>query len=236
MPYVSRSGVRLDASSGIVVGRKKRIAFSKRDRTPYWLIGAPSARGSAGGGAEGLDRHAATALPSAAPSPRNQRRDLSGTARTIIRSMRKSTLLFAATASLVSLLAMPRAHATGAANAALQTAANPNGWQIPENARDEKSPLTATPAVLKKGKSIYDSKCQKCHGPQGKGDGPDGDSEHKPADLTDASRATRNTDGVLFYKVWNGRQDPKMPAFKSELGKDDVWAVVEYAKSLRKAQ
>jgi len=111
--------------------------------------------------------------------------------------------------------------------------ANPNGWQIPENAREEKSPLEPTPAVLKKGKSIYESKCAKCHGSHGKGDGPDGDKEHPPADLTDASRAVRNPDGILFYKVWNGRKEPKMPAFKSELTKDEVWAVVEYAKRLR---
>ena len=110
----------------------------------------------------------------------------------------------------------------------------PSGWQIPENARDETSRLQPTPDVLKKGKSIYDSKCAKCHGPQGRGDGPDGDKEHPPADLTDASRAPRNPDGILFYKVWNGRKQPEMPAFKSDLSKDEVWAVVEYAKSLRK--
>jgi mono/diheme cytochrome c family protein len=118
---------------------------------------------------------------------------------------------------------------------AYQPAASANGWTIPENAREEKSPLSTTPAVFKKGKAIFDSKCQKCHGPQGKGDGPDGDPEHKPADLTDASRAPRNPDGVMFYKIWNGRTNPKMPAFKTELPKDDVWAVVEYAKGLRKA-
>ena len=117
-----------------------------------------------------------------------------------------------------------------------QGAGNSGGWTIPENARQEKSPLSAAPAILKKGKGVFESKCQRCHGPQGKGDGPDGDPEHKPADLTDASRASRNTDGVMFYKVWNGRKDPKMPAFKSDLSRDDVWAVVEYAKSLRKGQ
>jgi len=116
----------------------------------------------------------------------------------------------------------------------LQGQAYPGGWQIPENARDETSRLQPTPDVLKKGKSIYDSKCAKCHGPQGRGDGPDGDKEHSPADLTDASRAPRNPDGILFYKVWNGRKQPKMPAFKSDLSRDEVWAVVEYAKSLRK--
>src|SRR5437660_8899204 len=130
--------------------------------------------------------------------------------------------------ALAALVALP-----GVGHAA-QREANSNGWQIPDNAREEKSPLQPTPAVLKKGKSIYDSKCAKCHGPQGKGDGPDGDKEHPPADLTDASRAVRNPDGILFYKVWNGRKDPKMPAFKSDLSKDEVWTVVEYAKGFRR--
>jgi mono/diheme cytochrome c family protein len=130
------------------------------------------------------------------------------------------------------ILVLCAAAAASIAHAA-QREANPNGWQIPENAREEKSPLQPTPAVLKKGKSIFDSKCAKCHGPQGKGDGPDGDKAHPPADLTDGSRAVRNPDGIMFYKVWNGREEPKMPAFKSDLSKDEVWTVVEYAKSLR---
>ena len=118
---------------------------------------------------------------------------------------------------------------------AANRAANPNGWQIPDGARDEKSPIASlTPDVLKKGKALYSSHCQKCHGPQGKGDGPDADPEHKPGDLTDGSRAGRNPDGVMFYKVWNGRKDPKMTAFKTEMSKDEVWTVIEYAKSLRK--
>jgi len=37
----------------------------------------------------------------------------------------------------------------------------------------------------------------------------------------------------MFYKIWNGRQQPTMPAFKNRLSKDDVWAIVEYVKSLR---
>lgn len=122
------------------------------------------------------------------------------------------------------------------AAADLQPAAGSSGWQIPLNARDEQNPLPVTPALLRKGKAQYEGHCQRCHGPRGKGDGPDGDAEHKPADLSDASRASRNADGVMFYKIWNGRKDPKMPAFKSELTKDDVWAIVAYAKTLRAAE
>ena len=52
-------------------------------------------------------------------------------------------------------------------------------------------------------------------------------------DLTAAARAARNPDGVVFYKVWNGRPSPKMPAFSDDLSKEQVWAVVAYVQTLR---
>jgi mono/diheme cytochrome c family protein len=52
-------------------------------------------------------------------------------------------------------------------------------------------------------------------------------------DLTNPRRAARNPDGTVFYKVWNGRKSPKMPAFKDELTKDQVWQIVAYAQTLR---
>ena len=53
-------------------------------------------------------------------------------------------------------------------------------------------------------------------------------------DLTRADRAAKNPEGVMFFKAWNGRKKPKMPAFKDELTKEQVWAVVAYAQTLRK--
>jgi mono/diheme cytochrome c family protein len=109
------------------------------------------------------------------------------------------------------------------------------GWTIPEGAAKEPSPIAPSPEVIAKGKSIFHDKCEKCHGKEGKGDGPDADPDQPPDDLTDGSRAGRNPDGVMFYKIWNGRKSPKMPAFKSEgLSKEEVWTVIQYAKSLRK--
>jgi mono/diheme cytochrome c family protein len=108
------------------------------------------------------------------------------------------------------------------------------GWTIPAGAAQEPNPLPASDDVLQKGKKVYGSKCQRCHGTAGKGDGPDADPDTPPDDLSDSSRAARNPDGVMFYKIWNGRKSPKMPAQSEELSKDDVWAVVHYAKSLRK--
>ena len=74
----------------------------------------------------------------------------------------------------------------------------------------------------------------RCHGAEGKGDGPEGEPEHaQDMNLTVASRAARNPDGVVFYKIWNGRGSPKMPAFSEELTKEQVWAIVAYVQTLR---
>ena len=105
-------------------------------------------------------------------------------------------------------------------------------WTLPEGAAAEKGPLTSTPDVLKNGASLYKSNCVGCHGPKGLGDGPEvdkGDRKNRPANLT----MSRNPEGVVFYKVWNGRKDPDMPAFKSQMTKEEAWSVTAYVMSLR---
>ncbi len=109
------------------------------------------------------------------------------------------------------------------------------GWTIPENAASEKSPLAPSADNITKGRSLFASNCQKCHGPLGKGDGPDSDARRPAADLTDEFRYDINPDGVVYHKIMNGRP-PDMPAFKSTLSRNEAWAVVEYVKSLRKPQ
>jgi mono/diheme cytochrome c family protein len=112
---------------------------------------------------------------------------------------------------------------------------NHNGWQILENAGAEQNPVKPTPESLADGKRIYQKHCQRCHGSAGIGDGPDADPNERPDDLTDPGRAVRNPDGVMFYKIWNGRKKPHMPGFKDDLSDEDVWTVINYIKTLRKA-
>jgi hypothetical protein len=38
----------------------------------------------------------------------------------------------------------------------------------------------------------------------------------------------------MFYKIWNGRARPKMPAMKSDVSVTDAWMIVHYVKTLRK--
>ena len=113
-------------------------------------------------------------------------------------------------------------------------AANPNGWTIPETAAQEKNPFADDATAVAAGKQLFEKNCKRCHGPGGLGDGPDADPDAmQDMDLTVARRASRNPDGVVFHKVWNGRKKPKMPAFKDELSKDQVWQIVSYTQTLR---
>ena len=110
------------------------------------------------------------------------------------------------------------------------------GWLIPPGGRDEKSPLTSSEDVIRKGQALFTANCARCHGPEGRGSGPD--SDHA-ADLTDDLRIDLNTEGVLFYKIWNGHavqlrvQVDDMPAFKDRLTREEVWSIVEHLKVIR---
>lgn len=111
-----------------------------------------------------------------------------------------------------------------------------SGWTIPPEAQALKSPLAVNEKVIAGGQEIYKDKCERCHGPAGRGDGPDADPDAGEMDLTLAKRAERNPDGVVFHKVLNGRRKPKMPAFKEELSQEQIWTVVAYVQSLRSAR
>jgi mono/diheme cytochrome c family protein len=114
---------------------------------------------------------------------------------------------------------------------------NPNGWQIPPEADQEKNPFAGDAKALATGKELYSKNCQRCHGPGGKGDGPDADPDAmQDMDLTVARRAARNPDGIVFYKAWNGRKKPKMPAVKDTLTKEQLWQIVTYVQTLRSSQ
>ena len=109
------------------------------------------------------------------------------------------------------------------------------GWTLPADAAETRSPLKVDERVLAIGKKVYADKCGKCHGTSGLGDGPDADPDHAAEmNLTNPKRAERNPDGVVFYKVLNGRRSPKMPAFKDQLSTEQVWSVVAYVQTLRR--
>jgi mono/diheme cytochrome c family protein len=138
--------------------------------------------------------------------------------------------------AIVFFFSVSMVSAIAARQAAQPQPKSAGGWTLPPEAETTKNPLTVDAKLLATGKSIFKEKCQKCHGPNGKGDGPDADPDAQDdMDLTRANRASKNPDGVIFFKAWNGRKKPKMPAVKDDLTKEQLWAVVAYVQTLRKS-
>ena len=116
-------------------------------------------------------------------------------------------------------------------------AALQGGWILPAGAAAERSPLTVSDGLIASGKKLFVSKCQRCHGVAGKGDGDDANPKYRQdMDLTKADDAADNPDGVVFYKMWNGRSSPRMPAFSEQISKEQAWTIVAYVQTLRPKQ
>ncbi len=103
-------------------------------------------------------------------------------------------------------------------------------WDAPQDIKQKKNPVTPSEAALHEAKSIYAEKCSNCHGDTGKGDGSDAMMyDPGPADLTDARRMNKFTDGELFYKLTVGKKP--MPSFEKRLTETQRWEMVILVRS-----
>ena len=85
----------------------------------------------------------------------------------------------------------------------------------------------------KAGFEVYRKNCLRCHGEQGKGDGPAGRLlKVKPADWTDKARMSKLTDNDLFAVVSKGGtavgRSAVMPGFGDKLKPQEISNVVAY--------
>jgi mono/diheme cytochrome c family protein len=104
-------------------------------------------------------------------------------------------------------------------------------WRVPDEAKALRNPLQLTASAQADGKMLYEHKCAKCHGGEGKGDGPEaGMYSVRPADFTDRARMGSATDGELFYKITEGRRP--MPSYRNSLTTEERWKLVIYIRSL----
>ena len=95
-----------------------------------------------------------------------------------------------------------------------------------------KNPVAAAPDSLSAGKRSYTRLCEKCHGPEGKGDGTAATSA-QPPDLTDAQWDFGSSDGELFAAIHDGTS-ADMEGYKERMSATDIWNVVNYVRSLKK--
>ena len=97
------------------------------------------------------------------------------------------------------------------------------------------NPLPATSKTTDRGQKIYAAQCSSCHGPTGLGDGPAAKGLNPPpANLAWLSNMPMSRwDPIMYWTVAEGgtAYGTAMPAFKSTLTKEDIWAVVAYIQA-----
>jgi mono/diheme cytochrome c family protein len=98
---------------------------------------------------------------------------------------------------------------------------------------DPATVMTATPALLARGRELYDRECATCHGPQGRGDGPGGKAlDPRPRDFS-SSRGWENGPTLpgIYKTLEEGLPRSGMGSF-SYLARRDRMALAHLVQSL----
>lgn len=94
-------------------------------------------------------------------------------------------------------------------------------------------PRPGEAADLARGEKIYKMMCLKCHGKEGKGDGPKAkELSKKPRNYTNKAEMEKLTDADLKKAVIEGKEP--MPSFRARLKDKDVDDVIAYIKTFAK--
>jgi mono/diheme cytochrome c family protein len=92
------------------------------------------------------------------------------------------------------------------------------------------NPLGAEAASA--GAEVFRTNCEMCHGPQGHGDGPAGQSlDPKPRNLASIQAAA--SDDFLFWRVREGKPGTSMVAWKGILSDEQIWQTVSFIRTLK---
>ena len=122
---------------------------------------------------------------------------------------------------------------TGSMLSGFGTLQDKKPWPVPDAAKNKKNPVASNAESLATGKELWSTHCKSCHGTKGLGDGPKAAQlKTEPGDFSKAETQGQ-TDGSLFYKVSEGRDD--MPSFKKKVAdEDDRWSLVNFMRTLKK--
>lgn len=106
-------------------------------------------------------------------------------------------------------------------------------WPVPDNYKKMKNPVAADAASIAEGKALWSTHCKSCHGAKGLGDGSKAAQlKTEPGNFSKAD-VQAQTDGALFYKLTEGRDD--MPNFKKKLpDADERWSLVNFMRTFKK--
>lgn len=94
--------------------------------------------------------------------------------------------------------------------------------------------VSAAAGDAAKGKTIFQSKCVTCHGPEGKGDGPLGKKLKPPAGNFSSPESKKRTEAELQDIIENGKPKTSMVAWSKQLNEAEIQDVLAYVLTLRK--
>jgi mono/diheme cytochrome c family protein len=106
-------------------------------------------------------------------------------------------------------------------------------WPVPEKNAKMANPVKSDGETVKLGKEVWNKHCSSCHGKAGAGDGSKAAQLETAMEDMTAAVVQDQTDGALFYKISEGRDE--MPSFKKKIpDTEELWSVVNYIRSLKK--
>ncbi len=121
---------------------------------------------------------------------------------------------------------------TGAAFT-LKSSQDNKPWPVPDNYKTMKNPVASDAESIAAGKALWATHCKSCHGTKGMGDGPKAAQLKTESGDFSKAETQSQSDGSLFYKTSEGRED--MPGFKKKIpDADDRWSLVNYMRTFKK--
>jgi mono/diheme cytochrome c family protein len=101
---------------------------------------------------------------------------------------------------------------------------------VPTAAKTRVNPIGTTDASLTAGRTLYQQKCEVCHGFDGRGITDAGHGEYPPPLDLQSADVRAQTDGELFYYIQNGIRNTPMPGW--QLPDQNIWELVAYIRRL----
>ena len=102
-------------------------------------------------------------------------------------------------------------------------------WIAPESADALINPIEVNEETLKDAKKVYRKHCRSCHGRLGDGNGSGAADLSTPATDFRNPEFLEQSDGSLFWKIGEGRND--MEPYKKKLYEEDIWLAVIFVKT-----
>ncbi len=107
-------------------------------------------------------------------------------------------------------------------------------WPVPDEYKNMTNPVEDNDASKSIGHKLYTKYCATCHGKTGLGDGVVGRRlKDFPGDFS-GDYYQDQTDGEHFYKTKYGRGE--MPKYEGKVPDEDIWHMVNYMRTFKKAE